>query len=222
MTTDGNAGGRGMRHVAVWCMAISGLVAGAGILWEVARAAPVLPAGAPKTVVKTMPAPPMQTKAEVATVAQTPVECEVWNRERSFADSVESHDAKAFVDHIDANAAFGAGTRAVLHGRAAVVADWKEIVEGKTVKLHWSPAIVTVGGDGTLAISRGPSWMEDLRPGAKAHYRIGEFISTWTKNRDGKWRVLFDSGAAPMHEATADDVAQLAAAVPKSCQMAPR
>jgi ketosteroid isomerase-like protein len=183
---------------------------------------PTLPAGAPKTVTKVMPAPPPQTVAEVATMAQTPVECEVWNRERSFANSVENHDAKAFADHVDENAAFGAGTRAPLHGRAAVVADWKEIVEGKQIKLHWSPAIVTIGGDGTLAVSRGPSWLEDLRPGAKERYRIGEFISTWTKNRDGKWRVMFDSGAAPMHPATAEEVTKLAAAIPKSCQMAPR
>ncbi len=222
MMAEANEDARGMRHVAAWCMAISGLLTCAGIAWAVAYAAPTLPAGAPKTVTKSMPAPQPQTTAQVATVAQSPVECEVWNRERSFANSVENHDAKAFADHIDANAAFGAGTRAVLHGRASVIADWKDIIEGKTIKLHWSPAIVTVGGNGTLAISRGPSWMEDLRPGAKAHYRIGEFISTWTKNSDGKWRVLFDSGAAPMHEASADEIAQLAAAIPKSCQMAPR
>ena len=187
-------------------------------------APPALPAGASKTVTKTIKAPDVkpQTTAEVATMAQSPVECEVWNRERSFANSVERHDAKAFADHVDPNAAFNAGARAPLHGRAAVVADWKEIVEGKQVKLRWSPAIVTVGGDGTLAISRGPSWLEDLRPGAKERYRVGEFISTWSKNRDGQWRVLFDSGAAPMHPATAEEVAKLVAAIPKSCQAAPR
>jgi ketosteroid isomerase-like protein len=187
-------------------------------------AAPALPAGAAKTVTKTVKAPQTtpQTKVEVVSAALSPVECEVWNRERSFAKSVENHDARAFADHVDANAAFNAGTRAALHGRAAVLADWKEIIEGRQVKLRWSPAIVTLGGDGTLAVSRGPAWLEDLRPGAKNRYRIGEYISTWTRNRDGKWRVLFDSNATPLRPATADEIAQLVREIPQACQAAPR
>jgi ketosteroid isomerase-like protein len=187
-------------------------------------ASPTKPAAAPKAVTTTVATPQLQPqiKVEVVTAALSPAECEVWNRERGFASSVEHHDAKAFVDFIDPNAAFNAGTRAPVHGRAAVAVDWKEIVEGKQIKLRWSPAIVTIGGDGSLAISRGPSWLEDLRPDAKQRYRIGEFISTWSKNRDGKWRVLFDSGATPMHAATADEVAQLVAAIPKNCQATPR
>jgi ketosteroid isomerase-like protein len=185
---------------------------------------PAKPAASPEVVTKTVPAPQVQpqTKVEVVSVAQSPIECVVWNRERGFASSVERHDATAFADFIDPNAAFNAGTRAPVHGRAAIAVDWKEIVEGKQIKLRWSPAIVTIGGDGSLAISRGPSWLEDLRPDAKQRYRIGEFISTWSKNRDGKWRVLFDSGATPMHAATADEVAQLVAAIPKNCQATPR
>ena len=38
--------------------------------------------------------------------AYNKAECEVWNREKSFAVSVENHDAKAFAEHIDANAIF--------------------------------------------------------------------------------------------------------------------
>jgi len=147
-------------------------------------------------------------------------ECEVWNRERTFAASVEHHDAVAFADHVHAQAAFGAGSTAPTHGRDAVVADWKDIIEGKQIKLGWSPGIVTIGGDGSLAISRGPSWIEDLRPNPKQRYRIGEFISTWIKDKDGRWRVLFDGGAGPMHAASAEDVAKLVASLPKECPRA--
>ena len=155
----------------------------------------------------------------------TAAECEVWNRERSFAASVEHHDAVAFADHVHAQAAFGAGSAAPTHGRDAVVADWKDIIDGKQIKLGWSPGIVTIGGDGSLAISRGPSWIEDLRPDPKLpdaakRYRIGEFISTWIKDKDGKWRVLFDGGAGPMHAASAEDVAKLVASLPKECPRA--
>ncbi len=168
-------------------------------------------------------AQPSLASPPVATMSAA--ECEVWNRERSFAASVAQHDTAAFADHVHAQAAFDAGSPTPTHGRDAVVADWKEIIDGKQIKLGWSPGIVTIGGDGSLAISRGPSWIEDLQPNPKQpdvtkRYRIGEFISTWIKDKDGQWRVLFDGSAAPMHPASADDVAKLIASLPKECPRA--
>jgi len=155
--------------------------------------------------------------AEAPKPAMSAAECVVWNRERSFAASVEHHDAAAFADHVHAQAAFNAGSPEPAHGRAAVVDNWKEIIEGKDIKLRWSPGIVTIGGDGSMAISRGPSWLENLRPDAKSHWKIGEFISTWVRDKDGQWRVLFDAGTAPMHPATPEEVAKLVASIPKEC-----
>jgi ketosteroid isomerase-like protein len=149
----------------------------------------------------------------------TAAECVVWNRERSFAASAEHHDTAAFADHVHEQAAFDAGSPEPIHGRQAVVDGWKPVIEGKLFQLGWSPGIVTIGGDGSLAISRGPSWMKDLRPAAKSRYRIGEFISTWVRDKDGKWRVLFDAGTGPMHAATADEVARLVASMPKECPL---
>lgn len=162
------------------------------------------------------PAPPPAPQA-APTPAMTAPECVVWNRERSFAASVEHHDAAAFADHVHAQAAFNAGSPEPAHGRAAVLDNWKEIIEGKDIKLRWSPGIVTIGGDGSMAISRGPSWLENLRPDAKSRWKIGEFISTWIRDTDGQWRVLFDAGTAPMHAATEEEVAKLVASLPKEC-----
>ena len=165
-------------------------------------------------------AQPAPAPAAPPAAKMSAAECEVWNRERSFAASVEHHDAVAFADHVHAQAAFGAGSTAPTHGRDAVVADWKDIIDGKQFKLRWSPGIVTIGGDGSLAISRGPSWIESESPDSGKHYRIGEFISTWIRDKDGRWRVLFDAGAGPMHAASADDVAKLVASLPKECPRA--
>ncbi len=175
------------------------------------------PATTDKTVLIAPPPPPA--------ARMSAAECEVWNRERSFAASVEHHDAAAFAEHVHAQAAFDAGSPEPTHGRAAVVEAWKGIIDGKRIKLGWSPGIVTIGGDGNLAISRGPSWIENPRPDAKQpdvakRFRIGEFISTWIKDSDGQWRVLFDGGAAPMHDASAEDVAKLVASLPKECPQA--
>ena len=47
-----------------------------------------------------------ELRAEDKKLAHSALECEVWNREKSFAVSVENHDAKIFIEHIDAKAVF--------------------------------------------------------------------------------------------------------------------
>lgn len=200
-----------MKPIALLCIVASGVLAAGGMLAQ-AHAAPAL-AATNKPAAATPP-------ASTTHAGMSAAECVVWNRERSFAASVAHHDAVAFADHVHPQAAFNAGSPEPTHGRAAVVSDWKGIIEGKQIKLGWSPGVVTIGGDGNIAISRGPSWIEDLRPNPKQQYRIGEFISTWIKDSDGQWRVLFDGGAGPLHPATADDVAKLVASLPKECPLA--
>ena len=161
---------------------------------------------------------PSPTSPPAAKMSAT--ECEVWNRERSFAASVARHDAVAFAEHVHAHAAFDASSPEPTRGRDAIVAGWKGIIDGKSIKLGWSPANVTLGGNGNLAVSSGPDWIEDLRPNPKQHYQIGEFSSVWIRDTDGQWRVLFDAGNVPPHAASADDVAKLVASLPKECPRA--
>ena len=147
-------------------------------------------------------------------------ECEVWNRELSFSKTVEAHDAAAFASHIHSGTVFGAGSPAPVRGRAAVVEDWKEIIEGKTFSLRWHPGFVAIGGDPNIALSSGPAWTEDLDPKAKQRYSISKYTSTWVKDRDGQWRVLFDGAGAPPKPATAADIAKLVAAQAATCPRA--
>ncbi|HEV2606504.1 MAG TPA: hypothetical protein VGT79_00845, partial [Xanthomonadaceae bacterium] len=165
-------------------------------------------------------AQPAPSPASPPAAKMSATECEVWNRERSFAASVAHHDAAAFAEHVHVHAAFDASSPEPTRGRDAIVAGWKGIIDGKQIKLGWSPANITLGGDGNLAVSSGPDWIEDLRPSPKQHYQIGEFSSIWIRDTDGQWRVLFDAGNVPPHAASADDVAKLIASLPKECPRA--
>jgi ketosteroid isomerase-like protein len=167
-------------------------------------------------------------KTDIATAAapaaasarMSAAECEVWNRERSFAKSVESHDAAAFAEHIHQGAVFNAGTREPVRGRAAVVADWKDIIEGSKIVLRWSPGVVSIGGNPDIALSSGPAWIENPDPQAKQPHTISAFTSTWVKGSDGQWRVLFDGSGAPPRAVSADDVRKLVASLPHECPRA--
>ena len=144
---------------------------------------------------------------QAAGLAQTPAsppafkmdadECAVWQRELSFAQSVESHDAKAFASHLHPGTVFNAGTSAPVRGKDAVLANWASLIEGKVLHLRWHPDVVNIGGDRNIAISRGPYMIEDSRPAAKEKYQVGTFMTIWTRQPGGEWVVLFDGGGPP-------------------------
>jgi ketosteroid isomerase-like protein len=146
-------------------------------------------------------------------------ECAVWNRERSFAASVDRHDAKAFAEHLHENAAFLSGSGPATRGRAAIGKEWATIIEGKEIQLHWYPQIVAIGGPaaGNVATSAGDYWIQDKSPDAKQRYRVGRFNSVWIKDSDGQWRVVYDGGGPPARPGTEVDVAKLRATFSGEC-----
>lgn len=120
--------------------------------------------------------------------------CEVWQRELSFAQSVERHDAAAFANHLQADAIFDANTATPVRGRDVIRQHWTAIIAGKSVHLSWYPQHVVVADDGRLANSSGAYLFEDPAPNAKPHYTIGRFSTVWRRGSDGQWRVAFDGG----------------------------
>ena len=123
-------------------------------------------------------------------------ECAVWKREQAFARSVEAHDARAFESFLHAGTVFNAGTADVDRGRDDVVKSWGEIVDGKTIALRWRPGIVHIGGEPTIAVSRGTFILQRMQAGAPV-FRVGTFQTVWVRDaRDSVWRVLFDGAAS--------------------------
>lgn len=159
---------------------------------------------------------PRTTHATAVPVAMSAVECEVWLRERSFAETVEAHDAEAFAAHLVGDTVFGAGGPAPVRGREAVVAEWKPIIDGKAFALRWHPQFVAIGADPSVAVSSGPAWTENFDPQAKHRFTVSRFNSVWKREADGQWRVLFDGGTPPK-PATAEEVARLVASLPAEC-----
>ena len=141
--------------------------------------------------------------------AQTPVppapslsaaECAVWARETSFAQSVATHEAAAFAEHLHPQAVFGARQPQPTRGRDAIAHNWAGLIAGTRLKLHWYPAMVAVaeiGGESDIAYSSGPALYEAVDPKAQPRYRLGGFQSVWHKGADGTWRVVFDDGIEP-------------------------
>ena len=139
--------------------------------------------------------------------------CVVWARETSFAQSVARHDAAAFAEHLHADAVFVDGGNRPMRGAGNIARGWAGLISGEGVLLHWYPDAVDVAADGSLALSRGPYWMEFPNAPVEKRYMQGRFISTWQRGDDGRWLVVFDGGGGNVPTpATAGQVAALVAA----------
>lgn len=166
-------------------------------------AATLLFAGAPALAAEPAPGPAAMPEPMPALSSS---ECSVWMRELSFAQAVAEHDATAFAEHLDPQAAFAASRPQPQRGRAVIASEWTDIVAGKGIRLAWYPTRVTIAGRPDIAWSSGPSLFEDLTPGAAQRFHIGAFRSVWARGEDGVWRVLFDDGT-PARPATDEQVA---------------
>jgi ketosteroid isomerase-like protein len=143
----------------------------------------------------------------------------VWNREVEFAKAVQDHDTRAFAEHVHLGAVFVEGDAAsdVKRGRDAIADAWKGLLHGDAIRLDWHPTSVILTGDPHVALSRGPYWMEDVRPNAKQRFLTGLYQSVWVQDADGAWRVAIDGGTAAPVPASAEDVQKIRASVPERC-----
>lgn len=119
----------------------------------------------------------------------SPVAREVWAAETAFAKTMADRDHAGFATFVAEEGVFMSET-STFRGRAQVAAGWKRFYDGPQAPFSWSPERVEVLDSGTLALSTGPVF------DPKGN-RIGTFISTWRREADGKWRVIFDKGCPP-------------------------
>ena len=110
---------------------------------------------------------------------------DVRNREQAFAKTMADRNLTAFASFLSPEAVF-VGAR-VSRGPKEIVDAWTRYFDGPQAPFSWQPDAVEVLASGTLALSSGPVF----DPAGK---RIGTFNSTWRRDPDGVWRIIFDSG----------------------------
>ncbi len=112
--------------------------------------------------------------------------------ESAFAKTMADRDHAAFASFLSDETVFMG--RTTTRGKAAVAAAWKRYYEGPKAPFSWKPERVEVLDSGTLGMTSGPVYDENGQ-------RIGTFNSVWRRDKDGRWRIVFDIGC-PSGEAT--------------------
>ena len=112
--------------------------------------------------------------------------------ETGFSRAAEARDRAAFLGFVDPDARFLTGS--VARGHEESAAAWDSLLAPGGPSIRWRPATVEVSADGLLAISRGPYRTVSMDAAGIRQETWGHFTSTWRRNEDGDWRVLFDAG----------------------------
>ena len=128
---------------------------------------------------------------------------EVRCREIGFSKSVENRDARAFRSYIDRDARFIGST--VRRGRSEIAEGWAPFLAEGGPRIKWRPTHVEVLEDGKLAFSRGLYRLIARNDDGTESVSWGSFNSTWRRNDDGEWRVVFDAGDPAARPPTLDN-----------------
>ncbi|MHB0971938.1 MAG: alpha/beta fold hydrolase [Thermoanaerobaculia bacterium] len=115
--------------------------------------------------------------------AADPVD-DVRRTEIAFAKAFADRDQERFFSFVADDATFLSLT--TLSGKAKVIERWSRYLQGPEAPFAWGPERVAVNAAGTIALSTDPVF-------ARNGSYIGNFNSTWVKQQDGSWKILYDS-----------------------------
>ena len=110
---------------------------------------------------------------------------EVRQAEIAFAKAFADRDKEKFFSMIANDATFLSGLTTA-QGKDAVVKRWSRFFESPQAPFSWGPERVSVSADGKLGLSTGPVY-------DPKGTHVGDYISTWRKEADGSWKIIFDS-----------------------------
>jgi ketosteroid isomerase-like protein len=120
----------------------------------------------------------------------------IMRADRDFNQAVADKSRERFLSFIAETAVFNGGTPDEWRGHAAIYQGWSRFFEKDGPTLTWQPtrADVLVGGDVGVSIG---SWIRRGKtPDGKATETRGQYVTTWLKQKDGSWKVVFDIGSA--------------------------
>ena len=112
---------------------------------------------------------------------------EVRAAEIAFAKAFAERNAKEFFSYLAEDAQF-LGRRTIMRGKQEVIAGWSEFFKPPVAPFRWQPERVVANAAGDLGFSTGPVFDE-------AGVQTGSFTSTWVRQPDGSWKILFDGGS---------------------------
>ena len=112
-----------------------------------------------------------------------------------FAESVAQRNRERFLTFLADATTFNGGTPGEIHGRDTVMKEWADFFDPSGPTLTWAPTKAEVIGAGDLGYTTGRSIFRGRGADGTIQERHGEYLTVWRRQRDGSWKVVFDTGS---------------------------
>jgi ketosteroid isomerase-like protein len=114
--------------------------------------------------------------------------------DRAFDAATAERKIDGFSSFLADNVATLRADQPVLRGKAALQQDWKALLENKSMSLRWQPISAEISKSGDLGYTVGSYTVTQTAEKGSAIKGSGKYLTIWRLQKDGSWKVEFDTG----------------------------
>jgi len=114
--------------------------------------------------------------------------------DRAFDAATAERKIDGFSSFLADNVATLRADQPVLRGKAALQQDWKALLENKSLSLRWQPISAEISKSGDLGYTVGSYTITQKDENGSAAKGSGKYLTVWRLQKDGSWKVEFDTG----------------------------
>lgn len=122
--------------------------------------------------------------------------------DRAFDAAAAKKKFDGFSSFLADNASTLRADQPVLRGKAAVQQAWKPLLENKSLSLRWQPLSAEISKGRDLGYTVGSYTLTRTDEKGSAIVGTGKYLTVWRLQKDGSWKVEFDTGVPDTAAAT--------------------
>jgi len=114
--------------------------------------------------------------------------------DRAFDAATADKNIDGFSSFLADNVSTLRADQPILRGKAAMLQEWRSLLENRSISLRWQPASAEISKSGDLGYTVGSYTM--TRKGDKGSVTLGtgKYLTVWRLQKDRSWKVEFDTG----------------------------
>jgi len=113
--------------------------------------------------------------------------------DRDFVTASQARGIEAWVENFAENGVHPDDATGVVVGKDGIRKQMGPEYAKPGFKLEWSPSRAEISGGGNVGTTWGRYKVTRVKDGKKV-VRTGEYVTVWQKEKDGSWKIAFDTG----------------------------
>jgi ketosteroid isomerase-like protein len=114
--------------------------------------------------------------------------------DRAFDAATAEKNMDGFSSFLADNVSTLRADQPVLRGKGAMQQEWKALLENKSISLRWQPISAEISKSGDLGYTVGSYTITRTDEKGSAIVGTGKYLTVWRLQKDGSWKVEFDTG----------------------------